>query len=68
MDQYFTDFRNASAAAWFVDTVVGRVARSPHADGVWFGASTPVALRGAPHDFLLRTVLPATHSAVLLAC
>jgi len=48
MDQYFTDFRNATAAAWFVDTVVGRVARSPHTDGVWFGAS-PHSLSAASH-------------------
>ena len=36
MDQYVTDFTNASAAAWFVDTVIGYAANSSTADGVWF--------------------------------
>jgi hypothetical protein len=36
MDQYVTDFTNASAAAWFVDTVIGHAANSSTADGVWF--------------------------------
>lgn len=35
-DQYLTDFQNASAADWFVDTVIGRVVNSSSADGVWF--------------------------------
>jgi hypothetical protein len=34
-DQYFRDFRNASAAEDFVENVVGHVRDSPNADGVW---------------------------------
>jgi hypothetical protein len=56
MDQYFTDFRNASATAWFVDTVVGRVARSPHADGVWFDDPSGV---GAEHPEVVKSFTPA---------
>ena len=56
MDQQFTDFRNASAAAWFVDTVVGRVARSPHADGVWFDDPSGV---GAEHPAVTKAFSPA---------
>ena len=56
MDQTFTDFRNASAAAWFVDTVVGRVARSPHADGVWFDDPSGV---GAEHPAVTKAFTPA---------
>jgi hypothetical protein len=56
MDQMFTDFRNASAAAWFVDTVVGRVARSPHTDGVWFDDPGGV---GAEHPAVTKAFTPA---------
>ena len=56
MDQYFTDFRNASAAAWFVDTVVGRVAHSPHTDGVWFDDPSGV---GAEHPAVTKAFNPA---------
>ena len=56
MDQYFTDFRNASAAAWFVDTVVGRVAHSPHTDGVWFDDPSGV---GAEHPAVTKAFTPA---------
>lgn len=56
MDQMFTDFRNGSAAAWFVDTVVGRVAQSPHADGVWFDDPSGV---GAEHPAVTKAFTPA---------
>ena len=56
MDQMFTDFRNASAAAWFVDTVVGRVVQSPHADGVWFDDPSGV---GAEHPAVAKAFTPA---------
>jgi hypothetical protein len=35
MDQYYTDFRNRSAADYFVETVIGHAANSTMADGVW---------------------------------
>ena len=56
MDQMFTDFRNASAAAWFVGTVVGRVAKSSHADGVWFDDPSGV---GAEHPAVVKAFTPA---------
>lgn len=56
MDQMFTDFRNVSAAAWFVDSVVGRVAQSPHADGVWFDDPSGV---GAEHPAVTKAFTPA---------
>ena len=34
-DQYYRDFSNASAADYFVETVIGRAANSSNADGVW---------------------------------
>jgi hypothetical protein len=64
MDQQFTDFRNASAAAWFVDTVVGRVARSPHADGVWFDDPSGV---GAEHPAVTKAFSPAQLSIIRAA-
>ena len=54
-DQYFTDFRNKSAADWFVNTVVGRVANSSNADGVWFDDPSGI---GAEHKSILDNFTP----------